>query len=120
VRVWRVVSQHIPQKRNRRKTGTVKPKNGLPIAGQTALYRSLPYWRAMLNRASGSEGVVLQISILGDISYASPRVTTTLGYAAKTLIGRNILALVFEDDRKAVVEAISRAGRHGLESDFGM
>jgi hypothetical protein len=54
--VWRVVSRHTPQKRNRRKTETVKPKNGFLIAGQTILYRSLPYWRAMLNRASGPDG----------------------------------------------------------------
>jgi len=66
--------------------------------------------------AENADDAVLQISILGDVSYASPRVTTTLGYAAKTLVGRNILSLVFEDDRKAVVEAISRAGRHGLET----
>jgi PAS domain S-box-containing protein len=66
--------------------------------------------------AENADDAVLQVSILGDISYASPRVTTTLGYAAKTLVGRNILSLVFEDDRKAVVEAISRAGRHGLET----
>jgi PAS domain S-box-containing protein len=66
--------------------------------------------------AENADDAVLQISILGDISYASPRVTTTFGYAANILVGRNILGLVFEEDRKAVVEAISRAGGHGLET----
>jgi diguanylate cyclase (GGDEF)-like protein/PAS domain S-box-containing protein len=91
----------------------------LPIALMQAQRNRL---LAMLTRserryrmlAENADDVVLQISISGDISYASPRVTTTLGYMANALVGQNILSFVFDDDRQALVEAMSQAGWHGI------
>ena len=66
--------------------------------------------------AENADDVVLQISPSGEIRYVSPRVEKTLGFASKVLLGCVIFDLIREEDRLAVVQAISNARAHVAET----
>ncbi len=82
-----------------------------------ALRRSEQYYRSLIENASD---VILLLDRDGIIRHASPSASRLLSYQASELTGRQLIALVHEQDRVAVQEVFSQTlrdsgGSHTLE-----